>query len=57
MEVLQEAAGRAARASIVVDPYVIDVAIVNGSRRPQDLREAIRAFGPSGARALAVEGS
>jgi len=31
----------------VVDPYAIDVTVDGGRRRPEALREAIRAFGPS----------
>jgi hypothetical protein len=31
----------------VVDPYVIDIVVEGGRRRPAVLREAIRAFGPS----------
>ena len=43
-------AERAAEAGIVVDPYVIDIVIEGGRRRPARLREAIRAFGPTVAR-------
>lgn len=32
---------------IVVDPYVIDVDVSDGKRRPASVREAIRAFGPT----------
>jgi len=31
----------------IVDPYPIEVFIENGERRPAEVREAIRAFGPS----------
>ena len=31
----------------IVDPYPIDVVVENGERRPAEVREAIRAFGPS----------
>ena len=40
-------AAQAVRQSVVVDPYLIDVADRNGGRRPLVLREAIRAFGPT----------
>jgi hypothetical protein len=33
--------------SIVIDPQLIEVAIVNGRLRPTAIREAIRAFGPT----------
>ena len=32
---------------VIVDPYLIDVTIEDGARRPVEVREAIRAFGPS----------
>ncbi len=32
---------------LVIDPNLIDVAVVDGSLRPTAIREAIRAFGPS----------
>ncbi len=31
----------------IVDPYLIEVLLENGERRPAEVREAIRAFGPS----------
>ena len=31
----------------IVDPYAIEVVVENGERRPAEVREAIRAFGPS----------
>lgn len=31
----------------VIDPYLIEVEVVAGQRRPTDNREAIRAFGPT----------
>ncbi len=34
-------------ANRVVDPYLIDVVVEGGSRRPASNREAIRAFGPT----------
>jgi hypothetical protein len=33
--------------NVVVDPYLIDVAVEGGMRRPSSNREAIRAFGPT----------
>jgi hypothetical protein len=33
--------------SIVIDPQLIEVAVVDGHRRPTAIREAIRAFGPT----------
>ena len=44
---LLEHAERAVETGIVVDPYLIDVVIEDGRRRPLQLREAIRAFGPT----------
>lgn len=32
---------------VIVDPYLIDVVMDDGKRRPVEAREAIRAFGPS----------
>lgn len=32
---------------VVVDPYLIEVIVEDGRRRPAAIREAIRAFGPS----------
>ena len=32
---------------VIVDPYLIDVTLEDGGRRPVEVREAIRAFGPS----------
>jgi hypothetical protein len=31
----------------IVDPYPIEVVVEDGERRPAEVREAIRAFGPS----------
>lgn len=42
-----EHAERAVESSTVVDPYLIDVVTENGRRRPAQLRESIRAFGPT----------
>lgn len=33
--------------NVVVEPYLIEVAISDGQRRPAEVREAIRAFGPT----------
>jgi hypothetical protein len=33
--------------SVVIDPQLIEVAVVAGQRRPTAIREAIRAFGPT----------
>lgn len=33
--------------NIVVEPYLIEVAVAEGRRRPAEVREAIRAFGPT----------
>lgn len=42
------AAARADEAeSLVIDPYLIDVAVGEQGRRPASYREQIRAFGPS----------
>ena len=38
---------RAAEDCVIVDPYLIDVVMDDGKRRPVEAREAIRAFGPS----------
>ena len=32
---------------VIVEPYLIEVVVENGARRPVESREAIRAFGPS----------
>ena len=40
-------AEQSVRENEVVDPYVIDVLVEDGRRRPARVREAIRAFGPS----------
>ncbi len=32
---------------VIVEPYLIEVVVENGVRRPAEVREAIRAFGPS----------
>ncbi|HEX6996913.1 MAG TPA: DUF2849 domain-containing protein [Gammaproteobacteria bacterium] len=34
-------------ATQVVEPYLIDVAVEGGRRRPTAIREAIRAYGPT----------
>src|SRR5262249_5295433 len=44
---LRAAAGRDAAAAIVVAPYLIEVASVDGQVRPTGYRERIRAYGPS----------
>jgi hypothetical protein len=44
---LLEEANRSIDECVVVDPYLIDVTIDKGRRRPVQMREAIRAFGPS----------
>lgn len=44
---LLEHAERAVETATVVDPYLIDVVIEDGRRRPSQLRESIRAFGPT----------
>jgi len=54
---LLEDATRSVDECFVVEPYLIDVAIDQGQRRPVQLREAIRAFGPSIATDRAVEES
>jgi hypothetical protein len=33
--------------NLVVEPYLIDVVVEEGQRRPAEVRERIRAFGPS----------
>ena len=40
-------AQRAVQDCIVVDPYLIEIDIEDGERRPVGARETIRAFGPS----------
>ncbi len=40
-------AGEAVQNCEIVDPYPIEVVVENGERRPAEVREAIRAFGPS----------
>ena len=40
-------AQQAVEANVVVDPYLIDVLVEDGRRRPTQVREQIRAFGPS----------
>ena len=40
-------AEQAVEANLVVDPYLIEVTVEDGVRRPVEVREAIRAFGPS----------
>ncbi|MGI9260196.1 MAG: DUF2849 domain-containing protein [Gammaproteobacteria bacterium] len=46
-ERLLEAAQQSVEDCVVVDPYLIDITIEDGARRPVEVREAIRAFGPS----------
>jgi len=41
------AAARAVEECKIVEPYLIDVLVENGERRPAQVREVIRAFGPS----------
>ncbi|MDE0001500.1 MAG: DUF2849 domain-containing protein [Rhodospirillaceae bacterium] len=41
------AAEQAVEENMVVDPYLIDVSADSGRRRPVQVRERIRAFGPS----------
>ncbi|MEE8237134.1 MAG: DUF2849 domain-containing protein [Gammaproteobacteria bacterium] len=38
---------RAVEDCLIVDPYLIEVVVDDGKRRPLEAREAIRAFGPS----------
>ena len=40
-------AERAVEVNLIVDPYLIEVTVQGGARRPVEVREAIRAFGPS----------
>lgn len=40
-------AERAVESGTVVDPYPIDIVTGDGRRRPLQLRESIRAFGPT----------
>jgi hypothetical protein len=40
-------AERAAKNCVVVEPYLIEITMKDGRRRPVLLREAIRAFGPT----------
>ncbi len=40
-------ATRAVEDCVIVEPYLIEVVVENGARRPVEAREAIRAFGPS----------
>ncbi|NNC66261.1 MAG: DUF2849 domain-containing protein [Gammaproteobacteria bacterium] len=42
-----EHAERAVDSGAVVDPYLIDVVTRDGHRYPSQLRESIRAFGPT----------
>ena len=44
---LLEHAERAVESGIVVDPYLIEVVTKDGRRCPLQLRESIRAFGPT----------
>ena len=50
---LLEQAEHAVESGAVVDPYLIDVVIADGRRRPTQLRESIRAFGPTVADSVA----
>ncbi len=38
---------RAVEDCLIVEPYLIEVVVDDGKRRPLEAREAIRAFGPS----------
>lgn len=40
-------AERGVAGNVIVDPYLIGVIVENEERRPAEVREAIRAFGPS----------
>jgi hypothetical protein len=44
---LMSAAEQAIERCEIVDAYPIEVVVENGERRPVEVREAIRAFGPS----------
>lgn len=44
---LTSAGTRAVAQRVVVDPYLIDITIEHGTRRPVRFREAIRAGGPT----------
>ncbi len=44
---LMDLAMQAVEDCVIVDPYLIEVVIDNGERRPVEVRESIRAFGPS----------
>ncbi len=33
--------------NVVVEPYLIEVAVVDGRREPAEIRESIRAYGPT----------
>ena len=44
---LLNVAKRAEEDNIILDPYLIEVAEENGERRPVEIREYIRATGPS----------
>lgn len=46
-ERLFEAAKEDETRCLVIDPNLIDVTVDNGSPRPVEIREAIRAFGPT----------
>jgi hypothetical protein len=46
-ERLMTDAFQAVEACEIVDPYLIEVVITDGERVPTEIREAIRAFGPS----------
>ena len=49
-------AQRAVEENMIVDPYIIDVLAEDGRRRPVQVRERIRAFGPSVSQSLRVCG-
>ena len=44
---LLEQAERAVASGTVIDPYLIEIGTTDGRRRPLQLRESIRAFGPT----------
>jgi sulfite reductase (NADPH) hemoprotein beta-component len=44
---LFELAKRDEAQCVVIDPQLIEVIVEHGGRRPKEIREAIRAFGPT----------
>ena len=46
-ERLMTGAEQAVASCEIVDPYLIEVVVTDGRRVPAEIREAIRAFGPS----------